>query len=82
LKHNGLVIYLHVDPRLLFERTSHNTQRPLLQVADPMTKIEELFVQRDPLYREAADIIVNSSGGNVRQFVRQIEQEIQSRCAA
>jgi shikimate kinase len=82
LKHNGLVIYLHVAPRLLLERTSHDTQRPLLQVADPMTKIEELFAQRDPLYRETADIVVNSTGGNVRQFVRQIEQEIHARCAA
>ena len=52
LKEGGIVVYLHATPRLLFERTRLDHNRPLLQVADPMKKIEELFAVRDPLYRE------------------------------
>ena len=83
LKQGGTVIYLHVAPRLLFERTRLDPNRPLLQVADPMQKIEELFAQRDPLYREVADIVINSTGGSIKHLVKQIESELHKhQCAA
>ena len=82
LKQSGTVVYLHAAPRLLFERTRLDPNRPLLQVANPMQKIEELFAQRDPLYREVADIVVNSLGGSTSHLVRQLERELQKRCAA
>jgi shikimate kinase len=69
-------------PRLLFERTRLDPNRPLLQVADPMGRIEELFAQRDPLYREVADIIVNSVGGSISHLVKQVERELSKQCAA
>jgi shikimate kinase len=82
LKQGGVVVYLHATPHLLFERTRLDHNRPLLQVADPMKKIEELFAQRDPLYREVADIIVNSLGGSISHLVKQIERELNKQCAA
>jgi shikimate kinase len=82
LKHGGRVIYLHVAPRLLFERTRLDPNRPLLQVADPMGKIEELFAQRDPLYREVADVVINSMGGSINHLVKHVERELQKQCAA
>lgn len=82
LKRGGTVVYLHATPRLLFERTRLDPNRPLLQVADPMQKIEELFAQRDPLYREVADIIINSLGGSISQLVKQVEKELNKQCAA
>ena len=82
IKQGGTVIYLHAVPRLLFERTRLDPNRPLLQVADPMGKIEELFAQRDPLYREVADIIVNSIGGSIGHLVKQVERELSKQCAA
>ncbi len=48
------VLYLRATPEELFRRLRHDTQRPLLQVADPLTRLRDLFTQRDPLYREAA----------------------------
>jgi shikimate kinase len=66
----------------LFERTRLDHNRPLLQVADPMKKIEELFAVRDPLYREVADITINSLGGSISHLVRQLERELQKQCAA
>lgn len=82
LKQSGTVVYLQAAPRLLFERTRLDPNRPLLQVANPMQKIEELFAQRDPLYREVADIVVNSLGGSISHLVKQLERELQKLCAA
>jgi shikimate kinase len=82
LKRGGTVVYLHATPRLLFERTRLDSNRPLLQVADPMKKLEELFAERDPLYREVADIVVNSLGGSINHLVKQVERELNKQCAA
>lgn len=82
LKQGGTVIYLHAVPRLLFERTRLDPNRPLLQVADPLQKLDELFAQRDPLYREVADLVVNSLGGSINHLVKQVERQLQNRCAA
>ncbi|MDA8259138.1 MAG: shikimate kinase [Betaproteobacteria bacterium] len=82
LKQGGTVVYLRATPRLLFERTRLDPNRPLLQVADPMQKIEELFAQRDPLYREVADLVINSLGGSINHLVKQVERELHQRCAA
>lgn len=53
------VIYLRAMVPCLFERTRNNARRPLLQVADRRAKLEELFEQRDPLYRETAHLTVD-----------------------
>ncbi len=82
LKQGGIVVYLHATPRLLFERTRLDPNRPLLQVADPMRKLEELFTERDPLYRAVADITINSLGGSISHLVKQVERELQKQCAA
>ena len=82
LKEGGIVVYLHATPHLLFERTRLDHNRPLLQVADPMKKIEDLFAERDPLYCEVADITINSLGGSISHLVRQLERELQKQCAA
>ena len=82
LKQGGTVIYLHAAPRLLFERTRLDPNRPLLQVADPMSKIEELFIQRDPLYREVADIVIDSIGGSIGHLVKQVEWRLHRQCDA
>lgn len=82
LRQGGTVIYLNVAPSLLYERTRLDPNRPLLQVDDPRQKLVDLFNQRDPLYREVADIIVNSLGGSIAQLVKQVEKQLQKQCAA
>ncbi|MBU3990823.1 MAG: shikimate kinase [Gammaproteobacteria bacterium] len=59
----GIVVYLRAAPELLNERTRHDKSRPLLQVANPLARISSLVEKRDPLYREVADIIIESSAG-------------------
>lgn len=60
LQSGGQVVYLTASVELLWERTSRDKKRPLLQVEDPRQKIIELINLRDPLYREVADIVVNT----------------------
>src|SRR4051812_21665272 len=52
LKARGTFIYLRANVSSIMVRTSHNKNRPLLQTADPRRRIEELSVQREPLYLE------------------------------
>jgi shikimate kinase len=80
LARSGIVVYLSVTPQLLWERTRHDKNRPLLQVADPRARIEELFAQRDPIYREIADILVVGGRQAPSTLARQLEQEISARC--
>ena len=54
LKQNGTVIYLHAVPEMLRERTRRSRHRPLLNAADPMARLAELYAFRDVLYREVA----------------------------
>lgn len=82
LRKGGTVIYLSATPDLLFERTRLDPNRPLLQVDNPRQKLDELFAQRDPLYREVADIVVTSPGGSIAQLVRQVEKQLNKKCAA
>jgi len=60
LKERGTVVYLHADIDTLVERTRRDRNRPLLQTEDPRGKIEELLRQREPIYREVADVVVDT----------------------
>ena len=62
LHDTGWVVYLNVSPALLHERTRHDRNRPLLHVADPLAQLEALYAVRDPLYREAAHIVIDGGG--------------------
>ncbi len=60
LRAGSHVIYLHALPDELFRRLQRDTQRPLLQVADPLGRLHEMYAQRDPLYRETAHFVVET----------------------
>jgi shikimate kinase len=60
LKARGTVVYLQADLDTLFERTRRDRNRPLLQTENPRGKIEEILRQREPLYLELADIVVET----------------------
>jgi len=76
LKASGTVIYLRAPVKSLLKRTRCNRTRPLLQVADPAAKLNELFAQRDPLYREVAHLIVDTGNQSVRTLAGQIEVKL------
>ena len=70
LRKNGVVIYLRGTPDHLYERTRHDRNRPLLQTGNPLAKLRELYTQRDPLYREVADIVVDTGRQSVAGMTR------------
>jgi shikimate kinase len=60
LKERGTVVYLQADIETLVERTRRDRNRPLLQTENPRGKIEEILQQREPFYREIADVIAQT----------------------
>lgn len=76
---HGFVVYLHASVELLFARTKNDKGRPLLQVADPLARIRSLVERRDPLYREIADLVVESGAG-VNNTVNSIRKALESPC--
>ncbi|MBI2754072.1 MAG: shikimate kinase AroK [Betaproteobacteria bacterium] len=68
----GTVVYLHARPADLYDRVRHDRHRPLLANADPLIKLEELYAQRDPLYREVADLVVNTGKQSAQALVRDL----------
>ena len=68
----GVVIYLRAQPHDLYMRTRHDKNRPLLMTPDPQKRLEELFGQRDPLYREVADLVMDTGRQGVQVLVKQI----------
>ncbi|MBP0600756.1 bifunctional shikimate kinase/3-dehydroquinate synthase AroKB [Herbaspirillum sp. LeCh32-8] len=72
LKKGGTVIYLRASINQILQRTGRDKNRPLLQTADPRRKLEELSRQREPLYREVADFVVETNRPNVQFLVQTI----------
>ena len=78
LMSRGTSIYLYANIETLLERTAKDRNRPLLQTDDPKAKLEELFKIRDPLYRETADVIIDTSKDSVRLSIKEIIDKIQA----
>ncbi|UVW29128.1 bifunctional shikimate kinase/3-dehydroquinate synthase AroKB [Massilia sp. H6] len=76
LAERGTVIYLRAAIGSILQRTSHDKSRPLLQTADPRAKLEELLVARDPLYREIADLVIDTGRPNVQSMVQTILDQL------
>lgn len=80
LHETGWVVYLNVPPALLYERTRHDRNRPLLNVPNPMARLEELYAARDPLYREIAHIVVDGSHLVASGIVQHLQREFFRLC--
>lgn len=69
----GQVFYLRAKGETIYERVKDDTTRPLLQGDDPLTKIGTLLNERDPYYREAADVVIAVDGKEFEQILDEIE---------
>jgi shikimate kinase len=76
MKAHATVVYLHTQPEDLARRLSHDTQRPLLQVADPRQRLRDLYAVRDPIYREVADIVVDTAHKTATTLVNLISMQL------
>ncbi|AOS96625.1 Shikimate kinase 1 [Microbulbifer aggregans] len=76
LRKHGLVVYLQASIDQLLERTSKNSNRPLLQVPDPRARIVELVNERDPLYREVADLVCETDHCTPKQAATRVAERL------
>jgi shikimate kinase len=77
LKSRCTVVYLRSTPEELYRRLRHDTQRPLLQVADPLAKLKELYGQRHPLYEATAHYSVDTGRPSVASLVNMILMQLE-----
>lgn len=74
LQANGFVVYLHCSIDRIVERTKRDTQRPLLQTDDPRARVEQLFAEREALYKQCADFAVDTGELPSKQVIKSILQ--------
>ncbi|HEY8570017.1 shikimate kinase [Microbulbifer sp.] len=67
LKNHGFVVYLRAGLDQLVERTSKNSNRPLLQVANPRAKLLEILQQRESFYDDVADLVCDTDDCTPKQ---------------
>lgn len=77
LRQRGKVVYLRSSPEEVFRRLRRDTSRPLLQVADPMARLRELYQARDPLYRETAHFSIDTGRPSVATLVNMIVMQLE-----
>lgn len=77
LRDSSTVLYLRSTPEELFRRLRHDTQRPLLQVRDPLQKLRELYAQRDPLYRATAHYTIEVGRPSVATLVNMVLMQLE-----
>ncbi len=72
----GFVVYLYTTVEQQFARTNRGRERPMLENGDRREILESLLEVRDPLYREIADIVVETDGRKVHSVANEIIQQI------
>lgn len=71
------VFYLRSTPEEIFRRLRHDTQRPLLQVPDPLGRLRELFRERDPLYRRVAHFVIETARPSVPALLGMVLMQLE-----
>ncbi len=75
LKETGFVVYLQCSIDRIVDRTSRNSQRPLLNVNNPREKIQTLLNERESLYLSCADFVIDSGQMQSKTVVKEIIKE-------
>jgi shikimate kinase len=77
LTSRGTVIYLHASVRQQMARTRRSTHRPLLHTENPAGRLKELMAVREPIYREMADLVVDTDGRRVKEVAKDIVSRLE-----
>ncbi|MEP7069177.1 MAG: shikimate kinase, partial [Usitatibacter sp.] len=78
----GTVVYLRARVESLWERTRHDSTRPLLSTPDPRGTLASLLEQRDPLYRDAAHLVVETGSQSANTLLNRVVAALRSHEAA
>jgi len=72
---HGWVVYLEASVAQQAERAGRTRHRPLLQGTDPQARLEQLLREREPLYRQIADLAVSTNHRRVLSVAEHIVQQ-------
>lgn len=77
LRQTSVIVYLSADRDTLLRRVLNSKEkRPLLEVIDPASAMDDLLKHRRPLYEKAADIIIDTSRLDIAGVVERISEEL------
>lgn len=76
LASRGTVIYLKTSVEQQLARTAKDKNRPLLQIDNPREVLTKLMAMRDPLYKEVADIVIQTDDRNPKYVVQEIVRRL------
>ena len=76
LMSRGCVILLQVDIKEQLRRVSCNTNRPLLQTADPEARLRALMEEREPIYKQVAHLQVSTDSRRMHHVVVRILRQL------
>jgi len=77
LQQRGKVVYLYTTVKQQLQRTRRDQNRPLLQTDNPEEKLQQLFAERDPIYRQLADITIDTDGRSIHSVSHEIIKRLQ-----
>ena len=72
MREAGTVVYLRARVESLWERTRHDTTRPLLATRDPRGTLAQILEAREPFYREAAHVTVDTGSQSASTLVNRV----------
>ncbi len=72
----GFVVYLHTSVKQQLERTRSGRARPLLEKDNKEKILQDLMDEREPLYREISDLVVETDGRRVQTVAREIQEAL------
>ena len=76
LSKNSVVVYLSASVNSQIKRTRHDKKRPLLQTQDRHATLQELAHTRNPIYREVADITIDTDTQSINSSIEQIIKHV------
>jgi shikimate kinase len=76
LSARGIVVYLQTTIDKQVARTQRDKRRPLLQTEDPEQVLINLAEERNPLYEEVADYVIDTDDQSARAVANQIIDKI------
>ncbi|PCI23279.1 MAG: shikimate kinase AroK [Piscirickettsiaceae bacterium] len=76
LKNSGKIIYLQCSVNQQLSRTRFDTKRPLLQTENPRERLEQMMIERAPIYESLADITVSTERINSKRVINTIVEQL------
>lgn len=79
LKNMGTVVFLKVSKETVISRLGKNKERPLLASENPEEKIETLLKERNPIYEQVADVIIDTNNKSIKEIADEVIKTLRGR---